>query len=82
MARLPVPGSDSGTWGSVLNDYLAVSHDSDGTIKAAAVDSAALQSNSVSGSKLQDDSVTNAKLNSGSGSNGDVLTKDLSLIHI
>jgi len=76
MARLPIPGSDDGTWGSVLNDYLAVSHDNDGTIKAGAVDTSAIQNNSVSGAKLQDDSVTNAKLNVGSGSNGDVLTKD------
>jgi hypothetical protein len=76
MARLPVPGSDSGTWGSVLNDYLAVSHDIDGTIKAGSVDTSAIQDSSVSGTKLQNDSVTNAKLNTGSGSNGDVLTKD------
>ena len=33
MARLPTPGSDSGTWGTVLNDYLAVAHSSDGTLK-------------------------------------------------
>ena len=76
MARLPIPGSDNGTWGTLLNAYLDVAHDTDGTIKANAIDSSALQSNSVAGSKLQDDSVTNAKLNAGSGSNGDVLTKD------
>jgi hypothetical protein len=33
MARLPIPGSDDGTWGDVLNDYLAVEHDSDGSLK-------------------------------------------------
>lgn len=33
MARLPVPGSDDGVWGSVLNDYLAVEHNTDGTLK-------------------------------------------------
>lgn len=33
MARLPTPGSDSGQWGQILNDYLAVSHNSDGTLK-------------------------------------------------
>lgn len=75
MARLPIPGSDNNTWGDVLNDYLAVSHDSDGTIKSNAVDSSAIQDNSVSGTKLQDNSVTNAKLNTGSGSDGQVLTK-------
>jgi hypothetical protein len=25
MSRLPTPGSDSGTWGTVLNDFLSVS---------------------------------------------------------
>ncbi len=34
MARLPVPGSDSGSWGDVLNDYLSVEHNPDGTLKA------------------------------------------------
>jgi hypothetical protein len=76
MARLPVPGSDSGTWGSVLNDYLAVSLNTDGTVKAGAIDTSALQDNSVSGSKLQNSSITNAKLNTNTGANGDVLTKD------
>ena len=32
-SRLPVPGSDTGTWGSILNDYLSVEHNSDGTLK-------------------------------------------------
>ena len=35
MARLPVPGSDNGTWGNVLNDFLEVEHNSDGTLKAS-----------------------------------------------
>ncbi len=34
MARLPVPGSDTGTWGTVLNDFLGVAHNSDGTLKS------------------------------------------------
>lgn len=33
MSRLPTPGSDSGTWGTILNDFLAVEHNSDGTLK-------------------------------------------------
>jgi len=32
MARLPSPGGDQGNWGEVLNDYLSVSHKSDGTL--------------------------------------------------
>lgn len=35
MVRLPIPGSDSGTWGSLLNDYLSVEHNSDGTLKSS-----------------------------------------------
>lgn len=35
MARLPEPGGDSGQWGEILNDYLRVSHNTDGTIKSS-----------------------------------------------
>lgn len=35
MARLPNPGSDSGTWGAILNDFLSVEHNGDGTLKAS-----------------------------------------------
>lgn len=31
--RLPVPGGDAGNWGSLLNDFLSQSHNSDGTLK-------------------------------------------------
>ncbi len=40
MARLPIPGSDDGSWGNVLNDFLDVSHASDGTLKPSAVTNA------------------------------------------
>jgi len=33
MARLPVPGQDIGTWGEVLNEFLVVGHNNDGTLK-------------------------------------------------
>jgi hypothetical protein len=33
MSRLPTPGSDDGTWGAILNDYLNVEHATDGTLK-------------------------------------------------
>jgi hypothetical protein len=35
MPRLPLPGQDAGTWGAILNDYLAVEHNTDGTLKKA-----------------------------------------------
>lgn len=33
MARLPIPGSDQGQWGEILNDYLGVAHNADGSLK-------------------------------------------------
>jgi len=44
MARLPQPGGDSGTWGTILNEFLAESHNTDGTLKSNAVTPAALSS--------------------------------------
>lgn len=35
MTRLPTIGGDSGNWGTVLNDFLSVAHNSDGTAKNA-----------------------------------------------
>jgi len=32
MARLPVPGADDGNWGSLLNEFLEVRHNNDGTL--------------------------------------------------
>ncbi|MDQ5913656.1 MAG: hypothetical protein QG623_275 [Patescibacteria group bacterium] len=34
MARLPIPGEDDGDWGDVLNEYLSVEHNSNGTLKS------------------------------------------------
>jgi len=33
MARLPMPGSDQGTWGDILNQFLGIEHNADGTLK-------------------------------------------------
>jgi hypothetical protein len=40
MSRLPTPGSDDGSWGTILNDYLGVAHNADGTLKTSSVSSA------------------------------------------
>ncbi|HEX8226943.1 MAG TPA: hypothetical protein VF572_03685 [Candidatus Saccharimonadales bacterium] len=42
MARLPQPGSDDGTWGTVLNDYLQQIHNTDGNLKDGIVTEAKL----------------------------------------
>lgn len=33
MARLPIPGGDDGAWGEVLNNFLRIEHNPDGTQK-------------------------------------------------
>jgi hypothetical protein len=33
MARLPIPGGDDSAWGEVLNNFLSIEHNSDGTQK-------------------------------------------------
>lgn len=33
MARLPIPGDDNGVWGTVLNEYLSVELNTDGSLK-------------------------------------------------
>jgi hypothetical protein len=42
MSRLPVPGQDSDTWGTILNDFLGQSLQSDGTLKDGIVSNAKL----------------------------------------
>lgn len=66
MPRLPIPGGDQGSWGQILNDYLAQAHNGDGTIKAGAVN----------GESIVDGSVTQAKLSSTGATNGQVLSSD------
>ena len=39
-ARLPVPGSDNGIWGDILNTFLGVSHGSDGSLLPNAIQQA------------------------------------------
>jgi hypothetical protein len=33
MTRLPTPGGDDGKWGGILNEFLGVVHNSDGSLK-------------------------------------------------
>lgn len=37
MSRLPIPGGDNNAWGDILNDYLSVEHNSDGTQKTLSI---------------------------------------------
>lgn len=38
MARLPTVGGDNNNWGEVLNDFLEVSHSSDGSLKKSSIE--------------------------------------------
>jgi hypothetical protein len=58
--RLPVPGSDDGTWGDILNGFLEVSHASDGTLNSSVVGTAQLENNAVTNAQL--DSPTQSTL--------------------
>ncbi|HSX06510.1 MAG TPA: glycosyl hydrolase family 28-related protein [Candidatus Saccharimonadia bacterium] len=40
MARLPTPGGDDNSWGDILNSFLAVSHNTDGSLQQTALSSA------------------------------------------
>jgi hypothetical protein len=37
MTRLPQPGSDDGTWGDILNQFLSTAHNTDGSLRTSAV---------------------------------------------
>jgi hypothetical protein len=39
-AQLPTPGQDDGTWGNILNSFLLISHNADGTLQASAITTA------------------------------------------
>lgn len=52
MARLPTPGSDNGTWGTILNEYLSQSLNGDGMLKDGVVSASALASGATSGQVL------------------------------
>jgi len=52
MARLPQPGSDSGTWGQVLNDFIAVTHTTDGKLRDNIIDANNIKDNAVTSEHL------------------------------
>jgi hypothetical protein len=68
VPRLPITGQDEGIWGDVLNQFLTVSHNADGTLRGAAVTAAggggatSVADGSITTAKLADNAVTNAKL--------------------
>lgn len=49
MARLPAVGGDNGSWGEVLNEFLSQSHNTDGTLKSSALNTAGVELSSGKG---------------------------------
>lgn len=68
MTRLPIPGSDQGNWGQILNDYLSQAHETDGTLKADSVTSEAIAPNAVTEESLAP--AVQVKLNTTAGQQG------------
>ncbi len=52
MARLPISGGDDGIWGDILNSFLRITHETDGTLKANTVGASQLQNASVGAAKI------------------------------
>lgn len=65
MSRLPLVSGDNGTWGSILNDFLGVSLNSDGTIKTAAVGSTQLASGAVTSTAIAAGTIAASNIASG-----------------
>jgi hypothetical protein len=80
--RLPIPGSDDGDWGDILNGFLEVSLASDGTINPGVVGTAQLEANAVTNTQL--DSPTQTTLASVAGKytlpNGGIPSSDMSSV--
>lgn len=70
MARLPIPGADSGTWGTVLNEFLLQAHNPDGTLKS--MPSGQIPAGSVTTTELADSAVTSAKIADGTIAEADL----------
>lgn len=65
MARLPIPGSDDGQWGNLLNDYLSVAHQTGGALKPGSVTVTAISDATITKAKL--DSAVQASLTKADG---------------
>jgi len=72
MSRLPVVGSDDGTWGVVLNDFLGVAHASDGTIANGAVGTTQLTTSVQNSLSLANTALQTAPVTSVAGKTGAV----------
>lgn len=81
MPRLPIPGQDKGSWGDVLNDFLAQAHNTDGTLRSNIITPTTLNAGSPSTGQVltYDGSSLSWSTASGSGAVADAsgITKGL-----
>jgi hypothetical protein len=78
MARLPIPGSDDGSWGSILNDFLTQAHDVSGQLKADSVGTAQIQDNAITSAQLDSTALTKADVGLGNVDNTSDANKPVS----
>jgi len=65
VARLPVPGADSGTWGDVLNEYLSQALNVNGSLKDNVVTSDAIAPGAVTATEIAQDTITATQIANG-----------------
>src|SRR5688500_11562087 len=84
MARLPEPGGDANTWGTVLNDFLSTTHNADGTLKSNVVGISHLTAGSPSSGQVLSYDGTNLSwaTPTGSGSVPDASTSTKGLVQL
>lgn len=90
--RLPIPGSDDGAWGDLLNEYLRVAHTEDGSLKngvvkapqlgLGSVTAPALGSGVVGTGALADGSVVEDKLSAETKNKLDAVDSKADSVHI
>lgn len=51
MARLPIPGGDEGKWGDILNNFLRIEHNPDGTQKTLPITRGGTGANTAEGAR-------------------------------
>jgi len=71
-ARLPTVGGDSNSWGTVMNDFLNVAHESGGNIKSGYITGGMIAENTIQRGDLVDDLINSSKIADGQVRNVDI----------
>lgn len=61
-SRLPVVSGDDGAWGTILNDFLSVSLNSDGTVKNTVITSGNIVDGTIAAIDIATDAITTVKI--------------------